>query len=139
MCFAQRDFTRAWWTDDVAWKYPSYNDYYPDEVERFRREAAESPVYTTDVTAFRIGDIAFVSLSGEMFVEFGLLLKERSPFPHTFVAAYANDYGGYVATRDAFAGGSYETWPILNARIGREGGYAMIDKAVELLEDLRQT
>jgi neutral ceramidase len=136
--FAQRDFSRYWWKDDVSWKFPVYTDYGLEEVERFRREAAESPTYASDVTAFRIGDVAFVSLPGEMFVEFGLMLKERSPFPHTFVATYANDYAGYVTTRKAYAGGSYETWPVLNARIGREGGYAMIDKAVELLEDLRR-
>jgi hypothetical protein len=138
LCFAQHDFSRYWWKDDIAWKYPVYNQYGLDELERFRREAAESPTYTTDVTAFRVGDIGFVSLPGEMFVEFGLQLKARSPFPHTFVASYANDYAGYVTTRVAYAGGSYETWPVLNSRIGREGGYVMIDKAVELLEDLRQ-
>jgi hypothetical protein len=27
-------------------------------------------------------------------------------------------------------------WLTLNARIGREGGYLMVDKAVELLEEL---
>ncbi|MDQ3413159.1 MAG: hypothetical protein M3509_13690 [Chloroflexota bacterium] len=138
MCFAQRDFSREWWKDDIAQKFPDYNELAPREVERFRREAEESPTYNTDVTAFRIGDIAFVTFSGEMFVELGLLLKARSPFPHTFVATYANDYAGYVTTRDAYAGGSYETWPVLNARIGREGGYAMVDKAVALLEALRQ-
>lgn len=139
LCFAQRDFSRYWWKDDIEQKFPPYREYGQREVDRFRREAEESPTYATDVTAFRIGDIAFVSLPGEMFVEFGLLLKERSPFPHTFVASYANDYAGYVTTRNAYAGGSYETWPVLNARIGREGGYAMVDKAIELLEELRQS
>ena len=83
-----------------------------------------------------MGEAALVGLGGEMFVEFQMMIKERSPFRHTYVASYTNDYAGYVATRRAFVGGSYEVWPTLNARIGREGGYLMVDKVVELLEEL---
>ena len=82
--------------------------------------------------------MAFVGLPGEMFVEFGIAIKERSPFRHTGVAIYANDYAGYVATREAYHGGSYEVWPALNARVGREGGYLIVDKAVELLHELHE-
>jgi hypothetical protein len=134
--FAQRDFSRYWWKHDIETKLPGWTDYGPLEVERFQAEAAESETYQSVITALRIGDAALVGLGGEMFVEFQMMIKERSPFARTYVASYANDYAGYVATRRAFIGGSYEVWPTLNARIGREGGYLMVDKAVELLEDL---
>ncbi len=134
--FAQRDFSRYWWKHDIETKLPGWTNYGPKEVERFQQEVTASETYQTDVTVLRLGNAAMVGLGGEMFVEFQMMIKERSPFKHTYVASYTNDYAGYVATRKAFTGGSYEVWPTLNARIGREGGYAMVDKAVELLQEL---
>jgi hypothetical protein len=135
--FAQRDFTRYWWQHDQATKLNDWSKGYgAAEVERFRKEAEENETYQTDVTVLRLGESALVGLGGEMFVEFQMMIKERSPFKHTYVSSYTNDYSGYVATRQAFIGGSYEVWPALNARIGREGGYLMVEKAVELLQEL---
>jgi hypothetical protein len=134
--FAQRDVTRYWWKHDIHNKLPSWDEYGEREVERFREELKENTTYQSNVQAMRLGNSALVAVGGEVFVEFGLMIKERSPFRHTYVASFANDYAGYVATRRAFMGGSYEVWPTLNARIGREGGYLMVDKAVELLEEL---
>lgn len=134
--FAQRDVSRNWRKAEIHAKRPAWDDYAPKEVARFQAEAREKVTYQSDVIALRLGEAAVVGLPGEVFVEFGLMIKERSPFRRTYVAAYSNDYAGYVATRRAFIGGSYEVWPALNARIGREGGDLMVDKAVELLEEL---
>jgi len=136
LALAQRDVTRYWWRADIATKYPHWTDYGLKEVERFQRELQESLTYPFDVTVLRIGRAALVGVPAEAFVEFGLMIKERSPFRRTYVVSYANGYAGYVATRRAFIGGSYEVWPALNARVGREGGYLMVEKAVELLEEL---
>jgi len=136
LVFAQRDTTRYWWKHDIETKLPGWTNYGPKEVMRFQAEAKENETYQSDVQVLRLGEAALVGLGGEMFVEFQMMIKERSPFRHTYVASYTNDYAGYVATRPAFVGGSYEVWPTLNARIGREGGYLIVDKAVELLEEL---
>lgn len=137
LCFAQQDFSQCWWKHDVHAKRPVWETFLPIELERYRSEAAEKMTYQSDVMALRLGETALVGLPGEVFVEFGLMIKERSPFERTYVAAYSNDYAGYIATRHAFIGGSYEVWPALNVRVGREGGYLMVDKAVELLQELR--
>ena len=134
--FAQRDVSRYWWKHDIETKLPGWTDYGPQEVARFQKERQETETYQSSVTVLRMGDAALVGLGTEMFVEFQLMIKERSPFKRTYVASYANDYAGYVATRRAFLGGSYEVWPTLNARLGREGGYLMVDKAVDLLEEM---
>jgi len=136
MFFSQRDFSRYWWKHDIETKLPGWKNYGPVEVERFQAEARENETYQTDVAVFRMGDTALVGLPGEMFVEYQLMIKERSPFKKTYVSSYTNDYAGYVATPQAFIGGSYEVWPSLNARISREGGNVMVAKAIELLEDL---
>ena len=134
---AQRDTTRYWWKHDIARKLPGWNEYGQKEVERFQSEGRA--VYPMEVTALRMGSAALVGVPAEAFVEFGLMVKQRSPFRDTYVASYANGYAGYVATREAFVGGSYEVWPALNARVGREGGYLMVEKAVELLEELYES
>ena len=130
---AQRDTSQYWWKADIAAKMPSWNEYGQKELNRFEAEKREWQTYDTDITVMRIGKTGLVGAPAEFFVEFGIDIKERSPFRHTIVCSYANDYAGYVATRRAFMGGSYEAWPALNARVGREGGYLIVDKAVDVM------
>jgi len=137
LSFAQRDYQQNWYEDDIAKKLPNWVELTNKDLEYMRKEAR--PTWESDIMALRIGDTALVGLPGEVFVEFQLAIKMRSPFPHTYTCAFANDYCGYVATRRAFIGGSYEAWPNCYMRIGREGGYFMVDKAVELLYDLCET
>ena len=61
-----------------------------------------------EVCALRIGDLGIVTLPGEMFCEFGLEIKKRSPARHTMVIELANDALGYFPTREAFEQGGYE-------------------------------
>jgi hypothetical protein len=133
--FAQRDVSRYWWKHDIEMKLPSWTEYGGKEARRRAGILQDAPTFNFDVTALRIGETALVGLPGEIFVEFGLMIKERSPFQRTFVTSYTNGHAGYIATRRAFIGGSYEAWAT-SARAGREGGYLMVDKAVELLEEL---
>jgi hypothetical protein len=52
-----------------------------------------------------------VGLPGEAFVEIGLGIVAESPFRFTAVAAYANDYLGYIPTDRAFLNRGYEIGP----------------------------
>ena len=134
--FAHRDVSSAWYEHDMHVKRPRWDEFGLKELERRRPQAASQATYQSDVMALRLGQAALVGLPGDVFVEFGLMIKERSPFRRTIVASYANDYAGYIATRRAFIGGSYEVWPAHLGWVGREGGYAMVDKAIELLQEL---
>jgi hypothetical protein len=49
-----------------------------------------------------------VTFPGEPFTEIGLRLKQRSPFPNTFVAGYSNGWIGYAPTADCYDKGTYE-------------------------------
>ena len=55
-----------------------------------------------------LGDVAWVSLPGEIFVELGLAVKKGSPFAHTLIAELANGSVGYIPNRDAYPQGNYE-------------------------------
>ena len=96
-----------------------------------RRDSQTSPL---EVQVIRLtADTAVVALPGEVFVELGLAIKERSPFATTLVMELANDVPAYIPTRKAFAEGSYET---VNSLIQPGGGEMMVEKAVELLQQL---
>lgn len=88
-----------------------------------------------EVHTFRLSaDTAVVTLPGEIFVELGLDLKKRSPFPNTFVIELANASISYVPNREAFAQGDYE---IINSRLQPGGGELMVEAALKILHELR--
>jgi len=64
---------------------------------------------TFEVQTFKIGDIGFTGLPGEIFVECGFAVKEGSPFKNNFVIELANGCLGYVSTPEAQKNGGYET------------------------------
>jgi neutral ceramidase len=54
-------------------------------------------------------EIALVGIPGEVFVEIGLAIKEKSPFKWTFPIECTNGCVGYMPTRIAFDEGGYES------------------------------
>ena len=62
------------------------------------------------VQAIRIGDQAVVAMPFEVLVEIGLEIKEKSPFPHTFLIELANGGYGYLPPPNQHDLGGYETW-----------------------------
>jgi len=56
-----------------------------------------------------VGEAAFVSMPGELFLEFGVAIRERSPFATTFLMGYNGSRQGYVGPPIAYEQGSYET------------------------------
>jgi hypothetical protein len=76
------------------------------------KHAGETHV-PAEVQALRIGDMALISLPGEVFVEIGHEVKRRSPFPLTMPVTCANGGLGYIGTPEAYGQGGYEvTWNI---------------------------
>jgi neutral ceramidase len=102
---------------------------------RTLRRINDSPeAVPTWVQAVRIGDLAFVTAPGELFVELGLEIKRRSPFAQTTVLELANDSVGYLPTRRAYEEGAYEP----EASLFAPGcGEQLAEAALELLERLK--
>ncbi len=90
----------------------------------------------TPIMAMRIGDVGLVGLPGEIFVEYGLQIKQRSPFTRTFTIELANDYVGYCPTDRALEEGSYETRLARTAKAAPGTERLFVDTAVRLLEKL---
>jgi len=87
------------------------------------------------VQAVRLADdTAVVFLPSEVFVEFGMEIKRRSPFAHTLVVELANESFGYIPTRKAFEEGAYEP---TNSTIQPGGGERLTEAAIALLGTLK--
>jgi neutral ceramidase len=100
-----------------------------------RRRATGTPGVAAEFQALSIGHLALVTIPGELFVELGLDVKARSPFPHTLVIGLANGSVGYLPTREACALGGYESI----ATQFRPGTAEMVrDVCLEMLQDLRE-
>jgi hypothetical protein len=82
------------------------------------------------------GEVAWVSLPGEMFVELGLAIKQASPFRHTFIAELANGAIGYIPNRPAYVEGNYEP---VSARCAAGSGELLIESAVRQLRAVFDT
>lgn len=73
--------------------------------------AALPTVLDTRIQSLRIGDATVVALPGEIFAATGLAIRAQSPAQATLIASLANDYLGYICTREALEQqGGYETW-----------------------------
>ena len=108
----------------------------PDAFDAVKREAADMPpTLKVPVSAARIGPLAIATNAGELFVEWGLFVKKRSPFPHTFVSELTNDWIGYEPTALAFKDEGYETLVGVDL-VSLEGIQTLVDTAVELLQQL---
>lgn len=89
-----------------------------------------------DIQAVRISDeIAIVSLPGEIFVDLGNAIREKSPFKQTIVLELAQGDYLYVPTLKAFEEGSYET---IDSVLAPGGGEAVVEKALEVLKKLKE-
>ncbi|MBI3947227.1 MAG: neutral/alkaline non-lysosomal ceramidase N-terminal domain-containing protein [Armatimonadetes bacterium] len=71
------------------------------EPDRFRHQPFE-------IQALLLGDVAFVALPGEVFIEYALNIRARSPFARTVALGYTNGCTGYVPTAAAYPDGGYE-------------------------------
>jgi hypothetical protein len=91
----------------------------------------------TEIAALRLGEVAFLFVPGELFVEIGLAIRHESPHRHTFVVGYAEDAIGYIPTDQAFAEGGYELGPGPWAKVGVGSETIIQQAAAALLEEVK--
>lgn len=94
--------------------------------------AAPDETITAEVQALRLGRSIIVCFPGEMFVEYGLAVREHLPHAHVLIAGYANGYIGYVPPPEARS--SYET---AMAIIAPTAGGRLLEGALGLAQSMR--
>ena len=91
--------------------------------------------YPFEIQVIRIGDLAIVLSAGELFVEIGLAIKEKSPFKHTYIASTSNgSTGGYIVTPEAFEKRGYEA---LGTVLSPEMAAKTVSEALRAIEKIR--
>jgi hypothetical protein len=104
-------------------------------VDRYERQQADNvDPYKMELHAIRLGDIAIATNDFELFTNFGIQMKARSPALQTFIIQLAGP-GTYVPTERAACGGGYSAIVESN-EVGPEGGQVLADRTVEILGSL---
>jgi neutral ceramidase len=94
----------------------------------------EGPDVSIDVGLLRIGDINMVTVTGEVYTDIGLRLKEESPYSKTMLVTLVNgsSHPGYIYSDKA----SYHlTFQVIGSRL--QPGYAersIVSTALELIK-----
>jgi hypothetical protein len=104
-------------------------------VERYEAQKAgtEGP-FKMELHALRLGDVAIASNTFELFTDYGVRMKARSPAVQTFIIQLTGS-GGYLPTERAVRGGGYGA-VIQSSRVGPEGGQVLVDQTVLALKEV---
>jgi len=103
-------------------------------VERWGTQDTH-PTYAVELHALRLGDVAICTNPFELYTEYGVRMRARSPAVQTFVVQLTAGCGGYLPTAEAIRGGGYST-AVFSNRVGPEGGDVLVDRTVETIRTL---
>ena len=87
-----------------------------------------------ELHVIRLGDVAFATNEFELFSDYGMQMKARSPAIQTFIIQLTGS-AGYLPTVRAVSGGGYSA-VIQSSRIGPIGGQKLVEESVEALKEL---
>jgi hypothetical protein len=95
------------------------------------KELAGRATFGSHLQLIEIGELALLSVPGEPFTSTVLEIKKQSPYLHTAVVSYANDYLGYFPDAASVARGDYEA---LISPYGADVAECLRDAALGLLQ-----
>lgn len=122
---------------DAGESVPSFDILFAHGSTLLRERFGDNPVGILPIHAVRIGDAAVVTQPTELFCQFGLDIKRRSPFATTSVFSICDGYSGYCPTYGAVITGGYSGEPIYWTRFAPDAGYHIVDAASRLLARLK--
>lgn len=96
----------------------------------------DHPFDILPVHAVRLGELAIVTEPCELYCQFGLDIKARSPVSNTIVIGLTDGYNGYCPTVSGFLGGGYSGAPISWTRLEPYAGYKIVEIASQLLNKI---
>jgi len=99
-------------------------------------EFGDNPTDSIPVHVVRVGDVALVTQPCELFCQFGIDIKRRSPAAITAICGIADGYGGYCPTVYGVMGGGYSGEPLCWCRLATDAGYRIVDVASKLTHQL---
>ena len=86
-----------------------------------------------NITAARLGDVAFIGLGAEVLTEIGMAIKAGSPCEHTFVITHCNGAAGYLVPKELHVQDGYE---VRTSRFAPQAADIVVREAIRMLHDL---
>jgi hypothetical protein len=111
--------------------------WYEGVLDRWALQQAGIAHIDAELHVVQIGDVAIVTNPYELYVDFGIQMKVRSPAMQTFVVQLAGE-GTYVPSARSVRGGGYGSVPASNM-VGAEGGQQLTEQTVERLQAIWST
>ncbi|MHC4657071.1 MAG: neutral/alkaline non-lysosomal ceramidase N-terminal domain-containing protein [Planctomycetota bacterium] len=93
----------------------------------------DSPPTSLNITAARVGNIAFVGIGCEVLTQIGRAIKDASPFKHTFVITHCNGAAGYLVPEQLYIEEGYE---VRSSPFGPQAAELVVKEAVRMLHGL---
>jgi len=93
----------------------------------------ECPPTSLNISAARVGNIAFVGLGAEVLTEIGMSIKAASPYEFTFVITHCNGGAGYLPPGHLYIEGGYE---VKSSAFGPQAAELAVKQAVKMLHEL---
>jgi len=99
-------------------------------IDRFndQKDGTQAP-YQMELHALRLGDVAIGTNPFELYTDFGVQMKARSPGIQTFIIQLAGP-GSYLPTERAMNHGGYGA-VIQSSKIGPDGGQLLVEETVK--------
>jgi len=104
-----------------------------------KHEGMVMPFYNTDPVTpiefhiLRLGDIAIATNPFELYLDYGIRMKARSPAALTFLVQTACQQAGYLPTAKGVKGGGYSADKFV---VGPEGGQVLVNQTVKLIKEM---
>lgn len=106
-------------------------------LQRYEQQT-ENPCIPMTLHVVRLGDLAFATYRFELFLDYGVRIKARSPAVQTFLIQLAADdgwCGTYLPTARAVANKGYGG-SVYDYEVGPDGGQVIVEETIKALNDL---
>ncbi|MFH1923216.1 MAG: hypothetical protein ABIP48_25420, partial [Planctomycetota bacterium] len=95
----------------------------------------KDPHYMAELHLLRLGDLAMATNPFELYTDYGVRIKARSPAVQTMVVQLAADCAAYLPTERAVLGGGYSA-RIDDGVVGPEGGTVFVEETTRILKEM---
>ena len=91
----------------------------------------KDPLDSVEFHVLRLGEVAMATNPFELYLDYGIRIKARSPAVLTFLVQLSNQNNGYLPTPKAIEGGGYSA---VKFGVGPEGAQILVNKTVETIQ-----
>lgn len=101
---------------------------------RYKQQQID-PYYRPEIHALRLNDLALATNPFELFTDYAMRMKARSPAIQTSIIQLTAECGAYLPTERAVQGGGYSA-RIDDGMVGPEGGRVLVDETSRMFREM---